>query len=140
MATEFFKGEIYGSVLRCAYLLEQHVAQYPRVVVGPQAMSFLQEIASGVGNTGVDRLNKSVAKDCLSAIAIDEDGTPFVDFLGDHVHNLLRGEQMPVELVKQGYEFVKKEHERFKQSQNHKLALRYALLRRYYEARMGRWT
>lgn len=140
MAIDGFPGEIYGPVLRRAYLLEQHVAQYPRVVVGEKAMGFLRACLTPDRNTQADHLNQVMARECLSLIAIDQDETPFVDFLGEHVYQLDPDKRGHREQVEKGHEFVKREHERFMQAQDNKLGPRYALLRQYYESRIGRWT
>jgi len=139
MAIDHFPDEIYGPVLRRAYLLEQHVAQYPRVVVGKAAMDYLHACVEDAGETKADQFNRNMAQDCLSLIALDQDGAPFVDFLGDPVYQLYQDKEDYREQAEKGHEFAKREHERFVHAQNYKLALRYAWLRQYYESRIGRW-
>ncbi len=136
MAIDRFPDEIYGPVLRRAYLLEQNVAQYPRVVVGPEAIAYLELCRRVPPGNAATELNRDMAKKCLSLVARDQDGVYFVDFLSNSVHGLLadkadyRGRRM------QGHAFAKREHERFVEAGDHKLALRYARLRQYYESRM----
>lgn len=139
MAIDFFPGEIYGPVLRRAYLLEQNVAQYPRIVVGEQAIAYLRHcIDAAPGDLAVE-WNRVMAKECHGLVARDQDGAYFVDFLSDRVQQMYLGKpDRPDydEQVMKGHDFANREHERFMAEGNHKLALRYAWLRQYYEARI----
>lgn len=136
MATNRFPGEIYGPALRRAYLLEQNLARYPRIVVGDAALACVRRDAACV-NTDTE-VNRMMANTCLSLIGRDHDGANFVDFLGDGLRtafNMRTPEYCT--LVKRGHAFAKKEHERFMEERKHELARRYALLRQYYESRMS---
>ena len=136
MATDFLTDEIYGPVLRRAYLLEQKEAQYPRVVVGPEAIEYLRVcIAVPRGNVATE-WNRVMAKQCLSLIDRDQDGAYFVDFLSDSVRKLCPDKSDYDELVMKGHAFAKRERQRFVKDGNDKLAARYALLTQYYESRM----
>jgi len=136
MAIDCFPNEIYGLVLRRAYLLEQYVAQYPRVVVGQGAIAYLQHCVNAPrGNLGTE-WNRVMASKCLRLVARDQDGAYFVDFLSDDVHELYRDKPEYREQVIKGHAFAKREQERFVDEGDHKLALRYAWLRQYYESRI----
>ncbi|MCH8805637.1 MAG: hypothetical protein IH986_06065 [Planctomycetes bacterium] len=136
MAIDYFPDEVYGPALRRAYLLEQHVAQYPRIVVGRETVAYLRHCVDSPVDDVASKLNREFAKVSLSLIAEDQDGVSFVDFLGQHVRQLYPSESDYCETVKKGYEFVKREHKRFAAARDHKLALRYAWLRQYYESRI----
>ncbi len=136
MAIDFFPNEIYGPVLRRAYLLEETVAQYPRVVVGPEAIRYLQTcIAAPPGDVATE-WNRTMAAESLLLVAPDQDGAYIVDFLSDRVRELYPDKPTYSERVMKGHAFAKREHERFMEEGDHKLALRYARLRQYYESRM----
>jgi hypothetical protein len=145
--TEIDGKEIYGLALASAHKLEEHVAQYPRIVVGQQLRDYLvQLIKESKGSVG-DQINTARAEICLRMLAIDSDGVRFVDFLGKEVKGIFGDEQG--ELVREGLRFVTHEHKRFQAevqkpltrtpAEAQKLALRYALLRSYYMDRIRIW-
>ncbi len=138
MAADCFPGEIYGPVLPSVYHIEQHVAQYPRVVVGAEVTKYLEACVADRSRSAAHQWNGALACDCQSLIARDQDGALFVDFLGDEMRRDCSDEADYREQVKKGHAFAKREHQRFVKEGDHKLALRYAWLRQYYESSMRR--
>ena len=139
-ATPCWSNEIYGYPLAEAYRLENEVAQYPRIAVGDGVCKFLERIASHPGNShGSPFDKKKQASDCLGLIAADIDGCSFVDFLGAQARTALSHTPELANHVHKAHKFVISEHERFKHEREQKLALRYGLLRSYFEARIADW-
>jgi hypothetical protein len=144
IGVEFWPGELYGPVLLNAHRLESTVAQYPRIVVSPQACHYMntQAITLGTGIGGM--LNATMAGLCISLVCIDHDGVPILDFLGKGFREIAgqcEGDKYPInrDCVIEGLVFVNKEYERFKKEGNYKLAGRYFLLKQYYETRKHLW-
>jgi hypothetical protein len=50
LAAELPTGEIYGTALERAYLLECNVAQYPRIVIGDELWNYLNSVLQEFGN------------------------------------------------------------------------------------------
>ena len=130
-------GDIYGPALSRAYTLESEIANYPRVVVGEELQRFLNLNAANPSSEVVDNLSKQVAQQCIQCLAEDDDGVPFVDYLGPFYHDLLS--TMDGGFVDAAYTVVVDSCERFKKERNSKLAFRYTLLRNYFEERKPDW-
>jgi hypothetical protein len=138
MAIDFFPNEVYGPALLRAHQLEQDVAQYPRIVVGDGAMQFLVSCRANPGTTNAIKLNRAIAEQAEQLIAWDQDGVPFVDYLGAG----FRRESSEVDwgdTFRRAPDFIMIEHRRFVEAGDHKLALRYAWLRQYFESRADQW-
>lgn len=124
--------------LRDTYLLEQHVAGYPRIVVGDSLADFLRHSLEKQGDDLWIKLNREVASECIATMGRDHDGVYYVDHLNARVWEQWCAPGDFRKQMEEGYAFVKAEHERFVAARNQqKLAGRYALLRRYYEVRIG---
>ena len=144
IGAEFWPGELYGPVLFNAYRLESTIAQYPRIVVGQKACQYMTSQGVTTDASPADLLRTVTAQLCKSLVCIDHDGAAIVHFLGEgfrEIQGECVGEKYPTtsDCVKEGLAFVTKEHKRFKKEGNHKLALRYALLRQYYESHKHLW-
>ena len=72
--TELRPGELYGPAIARSYELESEVAQYPRVVVGPRMIEFLQVIAGLPPSDNFFRYSSTLAKQCLQMVLRDIDG------------------------------------------------------------------
>ena len=131
--------EIYGPGFLEVYDLEQHVAQYPRVVVGRDLVRFLQNHSPKTGDTFRVKINAELANACLSLLKRDQDGSVIIDYLGDAFRTLNPGAEMK-EIVHTAWKFAVAQHEHFMNYHNSKLALRYAWLRQYFEAHLPAWN
>ncbi|WP_440940018.1 hypothetical protein, partial [Immundisolibacter sp.] len=79
---ELQPGELYGPAVACAYELENAVAQYPRIVVGPETMRYLKRHANNPDQSVFASVDREFAALCLSMLARDEDGHWIVHYLG----------------------------------------------------------
>jgi len=136
---EMYKGEIYGSCLINAFDLETKVAQYPRIVVGDNAISFLMYLVNKQiqePNDLFPMYEKAMADTCLSILAKDIDGHSIVDYLGSGFQNLIKTTKVEDDLVPKAFEFVQEQATRWQQEKSTELAFRYNLLRQYFAARI----
>ena len=131
-------GELYGPVLYQAHHLENRVAEYPRVVLGEQALHYLSSRTIGGPSSFVGQYNAAMARVCQALICKDHDGCAIVDFLGQGFHDLV-GQACDPKPIREGFEFVSREYARFEEAGNIKLANRYGRLRDYYLARQNLW-
>lgn len=76
---------------------------------------------------------------CTDLIAIDTDGLPFVDYLGNGFKQHIAKDSI-YDIVEKAYDFVMKESARCQDLRDSKLAFRYSLLRNYFEARLHIWS
>ncbi len=132
-------GDIYGSALSRAYEIESKIAQYPRIVIGDELVKYLQVQAQRPNNTPFDDMNRQLARLCQKIIAIDEDGYPFIDFLGEEFKSIATSQLKP-DAVIQAYQFVVAQWLAFKSSKKSKEAFRFMLLRDYIESRLHLWV
>lgn len=125
-------GDIYGYAATKAVDLEKRCAQYPRVVVGPHAIELLQRCEQSEG----DSFSMNMARFCRKFVEKDQDGLWFVNYLGREARDAPGFDAM----AKAGLQFAQDKHKKYgslgSDEFNPKLALRYALLRQYYEAHL----
>lgn len=86
---EIRPGELYGAAVARAYELESTYAQYPRIIVSPRAIKYLQSCMRNTGNDFMSKMNGEIAKLCLGVLAQDADGFAIVDYLGDNFKQLV---------------------------------------------------
>jgi hypothetical protein len=140
LAGEFPDIGLYGPVLQDVYVLENKLAQYPRIVIGNKMVDYLKWLAYNNGTERIENVYRQFGKDCLSYLFEDFDGRPTLDFLGTAMLNEYTGlTKIPSSLIQDGFNFVSKECDRFKREQNYKLASRYTMLMNYYLKRMDNW-
>ena len=139
-------AEIYGHVLASAHHLEQKVAEWPRIVIGPELLAFLRRIAA-TKPTGGDAGAIATAQLCLTRIVQCSDGHFMVDFF----HREAAGSRDKAErraCFRSALDFVVAEWDSFKRCQHarctacecDKLARRYADLHKYMVLRAPHWT
>ncbi len=138
LGVEFWKGEIYGPALARAYALESKIAQYPRIILGEELTRYIQLQRSRPQNDVFSVLNKHLADLCSMLVAIDDDGYPFLDYLGEGFKKHIMTD-LDQAIINKAFEFVIRESERCKVTKNSKLAFRYSLLRDYIEHRKDNW-
>jgi hypothetical protein len=134
LAIEIDNDEIYGPALSRAYNLESSVAQYPRVVIGEELIKYLNAHCNQEEKDIFSKISKESANACLKLLAIDDDGYPFIDYLGEYFKESM-DETYNLEIIEKAYGFVMTESEKHKAQKNPKLAFKYTLLRNYFEER-----
>jgi len=132
-------GEIYGPALSRAYTLESKIANYPRIVVGDELIRYLHKTREQSADDAFAAASKKTAATCLDSIAVDDDGYPFIDYLGP-LFRAQFGNVIDPTVIDLAYDHVAEFSIRFKDSKDTKLAFRYALLRNYFEARLPLWS
>jgi len=140
LATEIGPGEIYGTALERAYLLECKVAKYPRLVIGDELWRYLNgTLAHFEGQTTpVSKAITAVVKKTLLMIATDTDGQRILDYLGPVAVENARPEHRHL-MVQPAYNFVLAEQKRVFAKGDPELIGRYVLLRSYFESRLAAW-
>jgi hypothetical protein len=136
---ELKHDEIYGASLARAYALESHIANYPRVVIGEELHEYLIQASNQPNIDAVSFMSAKLASRCLKMLSIDDDGYPFVDFIGQYVREEICGSEVGSELVKKAFDFVVKSSTDFRSQKNSKIAFKYTLLRNYMEPRLKLW-
>ncbi|WP_372696570.1 hypothetical protein, partial [Immundisolibacter sp.] len=130
---ELQPGELYGPAVACAYELENAVAQYPRIVVGPETMRYLKRHANNPDQSVFASVDREFAALCLSMLARDEDGHWIVHYLGDKFQSAITHEHH-LELYSAAAKFVGEQVALYQSDKNSKLAFRYSHLSRYFQA------
>jgi len=131
-------ADIYGPVLTRVHYLESKVADYPRIIVGDRLIDYLKlrsQLSDEEAGNPQEKLNKICEKHCRLLTCEDTDGQFIVDFLGEYMQGIIKSPDV-APLVKLGYQFVKQEYIRYKQTRDSKLAFRYEHLMNYYLDRL----
>jgi hypothetical protein len=139
VGTELSDKEIYGAALSRAYELESKMAQYPRIIIGDELINYIHWHQSKSEGNVFDAMNKIMADLVISLIAIDDDGFPFLDYLGKGFKQNIAKKSVKPEIIKKAYDFILEESVRCQDSRDSKLAFRYTLLRNYFDHRMSLW-
>ena len=138
LAIQLDSDELYGPVLERAYSLESTVAQHPRLVVGETLCEYLSEIEGQTPTSLQGSLAAKAAAECKKVVLSNPDGTKELDYLGPAVHRIING-PIYTNTVREAYEFVVAECERWKRENNDKLASRFAKVRTYMESQLAQW-
>ena len=139
LGMDITKNEIYGPALSRSYSLESRIASYPRIVVGDELIKYLEALSSQTPNDNVSEISKTMSRQCLNCLVIDDDGYPIIDYLGQSYLDLF-GQVIDTSVITKAHKQVLKFCEKFQSEKNTKLAFRYALLRNYFKDRLHLWT
>lgn len=110
LAVEMCPGEIYGTALERAYLLECRDADYPRITIGDELWNYLSvcRLEFEKLTTPTARfLAKLIQKD-MEFISVDTDGRRILDYLGPGIVSISTDQKAT---VKSAYEFVLEQHQ-----------------------------
>lgn len=135
MAGRFPQTDLYGPVLAKAHYLESKVADYPRILVGLDLLSYLVALRDNPETDGPARANRGLAERCLRLLCQDEHGCWMVDFLSDEFATLGRSGEEWKTLCEMAFSFVVSERDRFIKQGDKKLAPRYERMATYFGAR-----
>lgn len=130
---ELHPGELYGAAVARAYELESEIAQYPRIVVGREAIKLLEAHALNPAQDAFSQNDRELAKLCLSLLLQDLDGNWIVHYLGDEFQGAISQTQH-AELYQHARGFVIEQLLEHRDRKNTKLSLRYAHLLHYFDA------
>ena len=140
LATQIATGEIYGTALERAYVLESKEAGYPRILIGDELWNYLiVALAHFQSQTTLESKSiTAIIEKTMQLIAIDKDGKRILDYLGtvmsEHAGHLKENTVKPV------FEFVLAEQARINKISDPKLIARYQALRDYVESRLHLWN
>lgn len=130
---ELHPGELYGAAVARAYELESEVAQYPRIVVGAEAVKLLQIHQANTGQDLYSQNDRALAKLCLDMLIQDVDGNWVVHYLGEEFQTAISHAQH-AEIYYAAKKFVFEQVMEHNTSKNTKLSLRYSHLLHYFDA------
>lgn len=130
---EIHPGELYGPAIARAYELESEVAQYPRIVVGPETVKFLRAHSANFGPDPFSQNDRVLAHLCLSMLVQDADGHWLLHYLGNEFQGAV-SKDSHVELYTRARKFVIDQLLEQQARLDTKLALRYSHLLQYFDA------
>jgi aminoglycoside/choline kinase family phosphotransferase len=129
---ELYPGELYGAAVARAYELESDVAQYPRIVVGSEAVKYLR---LHLANTELDPFSlndKALAELCLSMLVQDIDGYWLLHYLGEEFQYAV-SHSHHAELYTAALNFVHEQLSAHQANRNTKISFRYSHLMQYFD-------
>lgn len=134
------EGDIYGPALVLAHDLEATKAQYPRLVIGSQAMEFIDFVQKNASEHYFDQVAKSIAEDCLKLIRPDPvDACPIVDYLGPGFVQLAQG-AIADDVFDAALKFADAQFKTARKANDVKLAPRYERLIAYLQEGRKNWN
>jgi hypothetical protein len=140
LGCEIANGEVYGTALERAYLLECRNAEYPRILIGDELWKYLSEGLEEFERQktpAADKICKVIRK-TMQFTGADSDGRRILDYMGNFVKTIAKAGAAETS-IRPAHKFVVAEHEHWILKGNAKLSGRYALLRRYFESRLALW-
>lgn len=138
---EMNPNELYGPAVKNAYRLESQIAQYPRVILGEEIISYMRNyIPSKPDGTHEISLSKLLAKRWLERCISDVDGYSILNYLGKEFLADVHGENVNRYIYEKALEFIIAELNKHKAQQNTKLAFRYTLLYDYFQYHRSNWA
>jgi len=138
IAAELAENELYGKAVADAYELESYVAQYPRVVVSDDVMSYLMGYANKKcqADNFHCQLTIKMAQASLEMLGRDFDGRIIVNYLNGFFRKNLMGDVDDI-VYEHAKSFIDEQLNIHQESKNTKLAFRYALLHGYFYEHFG---
>ena len=130
---ELHPGELYGPAVARAYELESEIAQYPRIVIGPETIRFLEVHAANPDQDVFSKTDRELALLCRSMAVQDSDGHWLLHYLGDAFQSAVTHGQH-VELYTSARKFAFEQLHEHQTKRNTKLAFRYSHLLQYFDA------
>lgn len=130
-AMELNPGELYGAALARSYELESEVADYPRIVVGPELVHYLDIQALNPGQDVYAEANRVMAKICSSMLIEDADGHSIVHYLGSGFR-MNSTTDIHIELFNRAHQFIQDQLKMHRTNKDTKLAFRYLHLEQYF--------
>jgi len=130
---EIHKGELYGAVVARSYEIESKVAQYPRIVVGPETIKFLEALSKNDAQDIYSRNDQSLAKLCLNMLIQNADGHWMIHYLGKTFRFSVTTESHATFYTK-AMKYITDQLSEYRKNKDTKLAFRYANLMQYFEA------
>lgn len=140
IAAEMCDGEIYGPAVYEAHHLENEIAKYPRLVIGKGLINYLFGKKNVEPSDLKGRFVSQMAGTCLRLLTQDVDGHPILDYLGEGFMERVDYLLLRDDTHLKAYNFVVKQADLWKKEQKTELSFRYALLRKYFDARLALWN
>ena len=128
---ELKPGELYGAAVARAYEIESIHAQYPRIVVGPRAIAFLEAHKNNKESDVYSTDNRGLAELCLSMLAQDVDGLWILHYLGEEFRRAVTYSHHD-EFYAKAWDYIEEQLQLHQKSGNSKLAFRYSHLLDYF--------
>ncbi|MBI3986761.1 MAG: hypothetical protein HY343_07570 [Lentisphaerae bacterium] len=138
-AVELKPGNLYGAAPVKAYEYESEVAGYPRIVVSPRTIQYLQTHIQHQQPDQMSLLEADGARKCLALLGSDWDGYAFVDYLNKEFRGTILPEGVD-NLYRSATEYVRFQLAKHQAEDNKILAARYWQLAQYFERNKGAWT
>lgn len=130
---ELHPDELYGAAVARAYELESEIAQYPRIVVGAEAVKLLKVHAANLRQDVYSQNDRNLATLCLGMLVQDADGYWLLHYLGNEFQIAITHDHH-VKLYVAAREFVVEQLFEHQAHLNTKLAFRYSHLLQYFDA------
>ncbi len=136
LGAEYESIGFYGPAIPLACELEKE-ADYPRILIDPYIMEYLQAFSTGEDNSLSSRFGASQAQYAMKLIFQDCDGRWALDFLGTsikkiYMNSILKDEDLHME----GYTQIQSN---IAYCKNLKVRSKYLLLKEYYDSRASAW-
>jgi len=101
--------EVYGPALERAVHLENRLAEYPRLIVGRELLSYLDWIESQKFQTRFGEIASIIGGMCRKFIVQDTDGRLMLDYLGKNVKEAFC-DKIDRDIVAKAWNFVNEQH------------------------------
>jgi hypothetical protein len=136
LGAEYESIGFYGPAIPLACELEKE-ADYPRILIDPYIMEYLQAFSTWEDNSPSSRFGASQAQYAIKLIFQDCDGRWALDFLGTSIRKIYMNSILKdKDLHMEGYTQIQRN---IAYCKNLKVRSKYLLLKEYYDSRASAW-
>jgi len=132
LVPEANEGEVYGAAISRSYHCEAKLAEYPRIVIHPTVIKFINDHRSMPNDPKVAGCIQSIIEEIEKSIELDDDGVAILSYLPDRAGAEPLEPEMKA-VMKQASAFINQSIAQFTKGNQYKLYQRYFRLRRYFE-------
>jgi len=136
---ELNDNELYGCVVAKSYELESQIAKWPRIVLGPELVRYLDAHEQLPGDELEIQYIRSLAKCCKRMIVVSDDGFHMVDYLGPGFKEYVAN-SIDSSLFTEAASFVEGQLKHWEQMSDETLEERYRQLQSYFERNREIWV
>jgi len=133
--SHFPTGDPYGPALACAHHMESKQADYPRILVGPRLLSYLDELDADTRHDAPRQAIRRGVAACRAMLTRDAEGHTMIDYLNDPRPTISGPHPELAEIRDDAFRIIVAQRDRFERAGEVKIAGKYGRVEQYFRSR-----